>query len=508
MNLNLCTDPWIPVQDQRGQLRLVSLIQLFEQSEGLRDLVLQPQERIAIMRLLVCITQRAINGPTNLEDLEECRDRIVPDSVSYLRQWFHAFDLLGENGAFLQFADLEPCGDAELQDLSKLNFSCAAGNNSTLFDNEGGSSRAVSLPQVAIDLITFQNFAPGGTIGVLRWRGKPTAPKSPDSAPGGPCVASSAIHTFVLADNLLDTLHLNLVPLDRVSIAPGVPVWELMPRSADDAPAIGNATGTLLGRLVPVSRSVRLLMTPARSGCLLARGADYPTYSKDGDLEAYEPTCSIRLDEDDKRKLVGAVYSRSLWRNLSAILLNNASQHIHNQPASLESDCLPERFSLWTGALVVDKAKVIGSMEEYYADVTRGQMQQACVRAMEQMLSMANYGCSLLKFAISNYHVKDQYGIGDGGFDNKAHVNALAEEFFWGHLLAMKGSYVSLAAAWAQSSRGDDAILPWLLEIQKAARAAFNQLAPRDTPRQLKAHTCASVLLPTPKQLIQWIQQA
>lgn len=507
-NLNLCTDPWLPVQDLHGQLRLVSLIQLFEQAEELRDLVLQPQERIAIMRLLICITQRAINGPADLEELEECRDRIVPAVIPYLRQWSHAFDLVGENGAFLQFADLEPCGEAELQDLSKLNFSCAAGNNSTLFDNEGGVPRAYFLPQVAIDLLTFQNFAPGGTIGVLRWSGKQTAPKSPDSAPGGPCVAASAIHTLILADNLLDTVHLNLVPIHRSRIAVGVPVWEMMPRSADDAPAVRNATETLLGRLVPVSRSIRLVITPADSGCLLARGADYRTYNKEGNLEFYEPTCSIRLDKDDKRKLLGAVFSRSLWRNLSALLLNNASQHIHNQPAALECECLPERFSLWTGALVVDKAKVIGSMEEYYTDVTRDQMQQACVNAMEQLLRLANQGCSLLKLAISTYHISTQFGIGDGAFDNKANVFARAEELFWGQMLAVKSSYVSLAAAWAQAdSENGRVILPWLQEIQRAAREAFRQLAPRDTPRQLKAHTCAGALLPTPNKLIQWIQQ-
>lgn len=513
-NLNLCTDPWLPVQDLHGQLRLVSLIQLFEQAEELRDLVLQPQERIAIMRLLICITQRAIDGPADLEELEECRDRIVPAVIPYLRQWSHAFDLVGENGAFLQFADLEPCGEAELQDLSKLNFSCAAGNNSTLFDNEGGVPRAYFLPQVAIDLLTFQNFAPGGTIGVLRWSGKQTAPKSPDSAPGGPCVAASAIHTLILADNLLDTVHLNLVPMNRSRIDAGVPVWEMMPRSADDAPAVRNATETLLGRLVPVSRSIRLVITPADSGCLLARGADYRTYNKEGNLEFYEPTCSIRLDKDDKRKLLGAVFSRSLWRNLSALLLNNASQHIHNQPAALECECLPEHFSLWTGALVVGKAKVIGSMEEYYTELTRTHVQNAHIDAIANLLTLADKACNRLKQALKEYNnlakepsSRKSKPKGKNSDTKKPANNAKAEELYWGKMAAIKSELVRLASHWIHS--GDP--IPhsdflWFKQILSSARFAFQYLAPKATIRQLHAYTRASKKLPTYESLKQWIK--
>src|SRR5438034_7772326 len=55
--MNLTTDSWIPIVCKDGQPGRVSLCEAFERGEEIRDLALRPHERIALMRLLICIAQ-------------------------------------------------------------------------------------------------------------------------------------------------------------------------------------------------------------------------------------------------------------------------------------------------------------------------------------------------------------------------------------------------------------------------------------------------------------------
>jgi CRISPR system Cascade subunit CasA len=63
-NFNLIDHPWIPVRwlDQQKS-PLVSLNDAFARSGEIADLDCQPHERIAIMRLLVCITHATLPPP-------------------------------------------------------------------------------------------------------------------------------------------------------------------------------------------------------------------------------------------------------------------------------------------------------------------------------------------------------------------------------------------------------------------------------------------------------------
>lgn len=89
LSFNLIDQPWIPVTDATGVQRLVGLRELYETAEQLKDLSAGPPQRISIIRLLLCITQAALNGgeggPQNEEEWEEkTYDRIVPESLAYL----------------------------------------------------------------------------------------------------------------------------------------------------------------------------------------------------------------------------------------------------------------------------------------------------------------------------------------------------------------------------------------------------------------------------------------
>lgn len=81
-----------------GGVGRVSLFELFERGREIGDLVLEPHERIAVMRLLLCIVHRAIEGPKDKDEREECEDEIIPKSLKYLKQWEHVFNLVSDMG--------------------------------------------------------------------------------------------------------------------------------------------------------------------------------------------------------------------------------------------------------------------------------------------------------------------------------------------------------------------------------------------------------------------------
>lgn len=496
-NLNLCTDPWLPVRFHSKKMDRVSLIGLFEQSRNIEDLALAPHERIAIMRLLICIIQRALDGPEDEEEREECIERIIPESLAYLRQWQHAFQLLPENneGAFLQLPGLEGASEEARVDIFKLHMAASSGNNSTLFDNAGGSNRVARLEQLAIDLVTFQNFASCGKIGIVKWKGQQTAPKSPDSAVAAPCVASSAIHLFLLGNNLLETISFNLIPRNKICPAlkgsMGIPVWEQMPQSPDDHEAIHNATETYLGRLVPISRAIKI--SHNLQGCLLAQGLKYTVCVDKGEAIYWEGSMVVCNREVKKgqweRRLIGAQIERALWRNLSALLLNRF--HPEKLPPVFDNEQLPEIFSIWIGALVADKAKLLGTLEESFTHLKPVMVRKAALGSMQNMLSLAELGCSKLKTALGMYYAY----IGDSDFAGKNH----AARLYWESMVQLKTEYIDIAKRAINIS--DEAAKPWLKHICNSARLAFNAMAPHQTSRQLQAWVKASQFLPTIKFL-------
>lgn len=509
MKLNLCTDAWIPIQKKDGIQCRLGLYSLFEQSEEIVDLVMAPHERIAVMRLLICIIQRALNGPEDEEEREECKGDIVPKSLAYLHYWESSFELFGNNGAFLQFANLSPEKEGDYSPVSKLNMGKASGNNPTVFDHGDPTGLPPDAAQVALDLLTFQNFSVGGTIGVAVWNGLKTAPKSPDSAAAAPCICSSAVHLFLKADTLLETLALNLIPFNRICSAlqgVGIPVWEKMPTSIHDADAVTNATLTYLGRLVPTSRCVYLL--PDLSGCIIAKGLDYPFYSKESTekkgkeknrLIYYESSMTVYTSpKDSEQSLVRGDVNHSLWRNLPTLLHRF---HSHYQLPHLFDNELPKHFDIWVGALVADKAKLVDAVEDSYTNLSPDSVQELCCKKMQHLLQRANVGTGCLKRAIKTYTASLT-----GMTDSMAGLSDCAEATFWQLLTDSKLKLISLATNIAQAHSEEEATAlsaEWYKLVSLAAKNAYNHVTAKSTPRQLQAWSAALNELPTLHKLQQ-----
>jgi CRISPR system Cascade subunit CasA len=58
--MNLVTEKWIPVIGIDGKPDHASLMEVFTLGEKYADLSVRPHERVALMRLLICIAQAAL----------------------------------------------------------------------------------------------------------------------------------------------------------------------------------------------------------------------------------------------------------------------------------------------------------------------------------------------------------------------------------------------------------------------------------------------------------------
>jgi len=504
--MNLTTEPWIPVVWDNGKPGVVTLADAFSRGHEIQDLSVRPHERIALMRLLICITQAALDGPSDYDDWKTCRPRIVPSALDYLKRWQHAFELFGTGRRFLQIGGLKkPAktadGDEEGNAASKLDVALATGNNSTLFDNAGGSERNFTPAQLALNLLSFQCFSPCGLIGEAEWGGKKTGRNSKHS----PCISGSMLHTIVRGSDLLGTLHHNLLNKHQVDALLGTnlwghPVWEMMPASPSHSVEVRNATKTYLGRLVPLSRCVWL--DDNLSKMILANGLEYAPY------EAFrEPAATIvtrRKKGNPARVVLNASLDKAPWRELHSLTIKSIAQNTNGGPAMLLNLTGDQPFDLWVGGAIPNsKGGVVDEVIESMFHVPAAMLTEPSQRTYEQGAKFAEAAELRLRKAVSTYHRE----IGDN-LDRaemrkqRGRVQSKATFQFWtdvewrvSDLLAVaeEPALLGLDKSWHKTDWGRAA---W-----RAAVAAFERACPHETTRQIRAYTLGRrALFETPAQ--------
>ena len=471
--MNLTLEPWIPALRADGRREFFSLHDLFAQAHELRDLAVKPHERIALMRLLLCITQAALDGPADETEWESCEPLIQPRVRDYLNKWKPAFELFGDGTRFLQLPNLMLGKDSdEGNAATKLDLALATGNNSTLFDNRAGEDRTLASARSALNLLTFQCFAPGGRIGVAKWNGKETAGKG--SSTHAPCTPSSMVHTLVLGGTLLETLRRNLLTRENGMDFHGPnrwgkPVWEQPVEKVNDKAATENASATYLGRLVPVSRAVRL--DDDGFSIILANGLEYPIFP------AFRETTATVIKRKDELALLPASTSRSLWRQLAAVsVTRRAGADAVCGPLALNHATTSRETSLWVGALVTDKAKIEDVVESTYT-LPAGMFTDFGRLAYEQGVTHAEEREGILIQAVKTY--ASTLKVAAPAYDR-------ARQLFWTRVEQHLATLFDLA-------RNTDLVAdlpnsPWGEKVQDAARAAYEQSCPRQTPRQIQAY--------------------
>lgn len=489
--MNLTTDKWIPVVWEDGRADKVSLLAVFQQGDQIRDLSVRPHERIALMRLLICIAQAALDGPKNQEEWKTCQARLPAAAAMYLAKWKHAFEMFGDGQRFLQVNNVlvaKELADDELSSPSKLDFALATGNSTTLFDNAGGSQRIFCPDILAIQLLTHQNFSPGGLIGDVQWNGIAMGRTSNHS----PCVVKAMLHAYVVQGLLLKTVCANLISAEQVNILNcewGAPIWEKMPDGPKAIENVKNATQTYLGRLVPMSRVVKL----SRDGRSMVMGAAFPY-----DPKWRETAATIVIRErngNPERVILNASLVKSVWREAhSMAVLSAANSQMLGGPVALMSRNKAESVDLWCGALVANKAKLLDAFESVL-HIPASMFSDTGQRLYQQGVQQAESWGRRINHAVSVCHRELHDDLDKAEFRKRGNVvKQRATSHYWTAieqkvplLLALIENPEPLSPDGA--SKENWGATDWGKALARTARSAYELACPHETPRQLKAYS-------------------
>ncbi len=471
---NLIDEPWIPVLMQDGTNRLVSLGEVFADANGgIADLALNPYERVAVFRLLLCITQAAL-GSKRLKDersWRELKSLVGPMSADYLKKWHDRFFLYGHH-AFLQPDCISLVKVAGATPCEKMVICLSSGNKSTLYDHEAvGNARRLSKVDLALGFLVYQNFSSGGLSGQCVWDGVPTE----KSIQGAPCRERSMLFTIVEGSSLLETVWLNLITDDwnrhLLKTEWGRPFWEFDTLSRSET--TGNEK-TLLGRLVPLSRAIKL--TKDNPVCILGEGLSYPQIPA-----SREPMASVKLQKGAKKDEFSETYvssnpARMPWRELASILSVRETMGRKAALAIRHLSSLPDEkeFTLWTGGLYSEKAKEVDTVE-WKVRLSVGLLEENAMSRYQEAITLADRQRMSLYFATVEY-ARVMF------VDDESCFSVPAERLFW-DILAQADQQKLVQGVESKTYLDD-----WRKAIRSAAEDAYRRACPSTTARQMEAY--------------------
>jgi CRISPR system Cascade subunit CasA len=497
--MNVTFDPWIPVVTTTGKSELASLCAVLSEGEKFADLAVRPHERVSLMRLFLCVAHAALNGPRNYGEWCDVPKRLPEAVMTYLTEWKDSFELFHNEKPWLQVAGLskdvagqDKAGDiSDWTPVSKLNFSYATGNNTTLFDHGGMSeNRSIPLTETILSMLTYQCFSPGGLISQVYWNGAQSGKSSKD----GPCVPASMIHAFLRGKNLIETIHLNLPTLDDIRFGYGEgmfgkPVWEQFPTSLKDVPNTENATATYVGRLVPITRFIRLHSAGERM--LLGDGLVYPSFTSGF---PQEPTATVvirKKGEKEERALLSCRPAKALWRELAAVVVKRKAEGVGG-PLSLRAIQDGKGFDLLVAAMARDKATIVDTAESVFHIPARLHTPEGTV-TYEFEVKKSESLASRLGWAIEEYRKEmdggwegRMKGAGPGAWKLKEKLHSIATTHYWTTVeknLPLLMTHIEAI--------GTDAAMPtreaWNKMIFATACGAYRIACGQETPRQMRA---------------------
>ena len=495
--MNVAFDPWIPVVTTTGVRTLASLCSVLTEGEKYADLAVRPHERVSLMRLFLCVAHAALDGPKDYDEWEQV-PRKLPDAAKiYLENWKDSFELFHPTKPWLQFSAIskEESAVSSLDDtadwtpVSKLNFTLATGNTSTLFDHDGmNECRSTATEDTILSMVSCQCFSPGGLIAQVYWAGKKTSKSSKD----GPCIPSSMIHTSIRGNNLIETIWLNLVTNEDLSRhypnhQLGKPVWELMPTSLDDEKSVQNATSTYVGRLVPLTRLIRLHRDGERM--LFGDGLQYPSFADGFPPEATATVVIKRTD--DTHALLSYRPAKAFWRELGALVVKRRAGE-PGGPITLNVLQDAKSCDLVVSALARDKASILDTAEAVF-HVPAQLRQSVGVEVYEAEVQKAETTARRLGWAIEDYRMEIDggwegrlKGAGPKSGELKAKLHSIATTNYWTTI----EKNLSLLMAHIEALGSNEAMPArevWRKMLFATACDAYRVACGQETSRQIRA---------------------
>ena len=160
----------------------------------------------------------------------------------------------------------------------------------------------------------------------------------------------------------METIHANILTKeqigDRYGDNVGVPIWEQFPSSPTDEAAVQNATLTYLGRLVPLSRWIKIL--PDKKTMLMGEGFVYPVYPDFREATSVEVVAQINNNQGYK---ILSCKNTTPWRELCSLTTKRLTENNIGGPAAIENQPKSEDYDLHLLALRRDKQSVLDTVE-------------------------------------------------------------------------------------------------------------------------------------------------
>lgn len=508
--MNVAFDPWIPVVTTVGTRSLASLCAVLTEGEKFADLAVRPHERVALMRLLLCVAHAALDGPKDYDDWCEVPKRLPAAAQAYLTEWKDSFELFHKEKPWLQVAGLNLLpsdNDNDVDDekgwssLCKLCFTRASGNNSTLFDHasNGGAFEEFSPESMALDLLTFQNyFVAGGKASSRLWGG--IEMKNPPNPKGGPCSGKSILFTFLRGKNLTESICLNLNSYDNLKFLYGDqsgwigrPVWEVPIKFPTDEEAINNSTRTHLGRFVPQTRILRL--HEDRKKVLLGAGFVYPKFQDEKNIFSPDAFATTVLN-NNQVELLSAKPNISLWRELHSLIVRRASSSSSNRgPLCLLNIPDENECDIIVNAVMTNPqqaAEIVDFVESVFRIPSRLRSAEGAT-AYEAEVKCAESLAVRLGWAIEDYRREVDggwegrlKGAGPGKGALKAKLHSSSKTRYWTTI----EKNLSLLMTHIEAIGSDNAISTreaWRKMLFAAACDAYRTACGQETSRQVKA---------------------
>lgn len=510
--MNVAFDPWIPVVTTAGKPDLASLSAVLAEGEKFVDLAVRPHERVALMRLLICVAHAALDGPQDFYEWQEVPKKLPEATRKYLENWKGTFELFDEKKPWLQVAELDllPSEDDKNSDdekgwtsLNKLSFTKASGINSTLFDQASNRGKLTKYTdsEIALNLLTFQNFfVAGGKASARRW-GKIDM-LNPPNPKGGPCSGKSIVFGFLRGKTLAETIHLNLSSFEDLTLVYGEsegrlgkPIWEEPIKSPDDKDAIHNATRTHLGRLVPQTRILKVHKDRMR--LLLGPGFVYPKFQDDKNTFDPDVFATVILNNDGERSLFSAKQNSAIWRELHSLTVRGkAALSSSRGPLCLQNVSEDKAFDIHVNAMATNPkqpAEIVDLIESVFHVPSQLSSPEG-LAAYESEVKTSEYWKNRIGIAVEEYRI----GI-DGDWERKLDK---AKQDKWA--LKEKLSFSATTHYWTTVEKnlsllmahigaiGTEASMPtrdaWRKMLFSAACEAYRVACGQETPRQIRAY--------------------
>ena len=324
---NLLDEPWIRVTRLDGTPDEVSLLTLFREATDITGIHGEiASQDVAILRLLLAICHRAMDGPEDLDTWREYweePERLGRDVIDYLECYRERFDLRDPDRPFFQVADIQ----GTVSPISKMIIDTPKDLKRPLFTTRiGDGLESLSWSEAARWLIHVHAFDPAG-----RRSGAVGDPKLGDNGttpPRGPGWAGQIGNVTVVGESLERTLLLNTVVCEELPDLVDVdPEQDFAPWERESDGPLGSLALDPKG---PVScytwQARRVLLygdDDGVTGLFLGNGDKVTPQNQ----YLVEPMTAWRYSEPQSRKFKVPVYmprklptDRAFWRGLSTLV--------------------------------------------------------------------------------------------------------------------------------------------------------------------------------------------